>query len=121
MLVILSKVSLGISLLGIAAILTRKIPVLANLPEVDSSGQTSALRRRFKRNVLDSFDFSFEIFLQRILSKIKIFALKVEQKVDHLLKAIRQRDKSQPEKDLGNDEYWDKLKSEVEKDDNNHE
>lgn len=113
MLVLLSKILLGVSLAGIVSIVLRKIPVMADLPEAAAPVLSTVFKRRARRIAPDFSGFSFEVFLQKSLSKIKIFVLRIEHKIDGQLRRIR-RKKKEEKKDLGDDEYWDELKQEVE-------
>ena len=117
MLVLLSKIALGLSATGIILMLTKKAPALAELPETPTLTWSGAFKKRAERVAPDFSGFSFEKFLQRILSKTKIFILKAEHKINGQLRKIRRKNKAK-KKDFGNDEYWDELKNEVDDDSN---
>jgi hypothetical protein len=53
-------------------------------------------------------DFSFEAWLQRILSKIRVLVLKIDHKTAAWMQALRERAKQK--NFLKNDQYWQKLK-----------
>jgi len=102
------------SLIGIGVILFRKIPVLAELPEIPSQIRLKKERFLFLRiktkikelPILKSF--SGEIFLQKLLSRIRILTLKVDIKTFNWLKKLRE--KSQQKKE---DNYWEEIKKTV--------
>ena len=48
---------------------------------------------------------SLNIFLQKILSKIKVISLKIERKCSNYLESMRHRTKKKKE----NEKYWDKV------------
>jgi hypothetical protein len=52
---------------------------------------------------------SFEIFLQKILSKIKILSLKIETKSEQLLRKLREKTQKKKE----NEKYWQELKKSI--------
>ena len=85
------------SLIGMAAIIRRKIPLLLELsPE-------QAIKTKRKKEV-----FSNGILLQKILSKVRVLILKSDNKTNEWLKRLRQ--KSQENKTKFSDSYWDKLR-----------
>ncbi len=96
------------SLVGMGIILFRKIPLLVELPEVlppKGESVSSKLRKKIKEfNPLKNF--SYEVFLQKILSKIRILSLRSESKIGSWLQKLRE--KSQRKKE--NDNYWEEIK-----------
>jgi len=82
-----------ISLGGIIFILARKIPVLNSLPKNNSLGIKKYKAIEFIEEKFSKIYIAFEkqIFLHRILSWIKIIALRIETKVDQLLQNIRKK------------------------------
>lgn len=110
---IISTTILIISLAGLLLILLRKIPYLTELPEVAAVSNKEKLLTRFKNKIknLPIFkSFSFEIFLQKIISKFRILTLKTERKTSSWLQRLRERTKR---KKLLNDNYWQEMKSKV--------
>lgn len=104
------------SLLGMGAIISRKIPVLIELPEVPArvnwKDTLSKLKEKIK--ILNPFkSFSYEIFLQKLLSRVRILSLKSENKIGGWLQKLRE--KSQKKKNLENDNYWQELKKSTKK------
>lgn len=105
-------VILFFSLLGVGIIIFRKIPLLAELSEAPADrAQRGSISLNLKEKVkaLNPFKyFPYEIFLQKILSKIRILTLKTENKTGSWLQGLRER--TQKKKNLEKDNYWDELK-----------
>ena len=95
-----------------STILIRKIPVLVELPEIST---TWSLRLKFvqiKDRIKDSQRFklpSYDILLQKILSKTRILILKAEKKISFWLQSLRE--KSTKKKD--DDKYWQQVKTSI--------
>ena len=99
------------SLIGMAVIIWRKLPVLVELPEA-AEEQKENLFLRLKNKVADIpfvKNFSFELFLQKILSRIRVLTMRTENKTAGWLQKLRE--KSQKEKNFQNDNYWQELKN----------
>ena len=99
------------SLLGISFILLRKMPVLLKLSEIDflKWSIVSELKkgvRKGVRKIPGSKRFDYELYLQKMLSKIQVLTLKTEQKTGSCLELLRKRRNGQTH----NDEYWEELK-----------
>lgn len=108
---LIATIILFSSLIGIGVILFKKIPILNELPEIPAKFDLTVKLLRIKEKIknLKCFkSFSFEIILQKILSKIRILTLKLESKIDRYLQKLRK--KSLRKKRLGDDNYWQKLK-----------
>jgi len=98
------------SIFGMGVILFRKIPVLAKLT-LEITEEKEGIFSRLKGEIKNLFSLkssSPEIFLQRILSKIRILALKTENKTSTILERLRTR--KMEEKENENDNYWEELK-----------
>jgi hypothetical protein len=98
------------SLLGMGVILYRKIPQLSDLPETQAEFNLKKNLLKLKENIkiFPPFkDFSAEIFLQKLLSKIRVLALKTENKIGNWLQRLREKTKN---KKLDDDNYWEELK-----------
>jgi len=83
-----------ISVLVIGLILARKIPALNELPKNGHHGlkKHPAIVNVEKKLANWYFDFfEKQILLQKLLSKFRVFTLKVERKVDELLHGIRKK------------------------------
>lgn len=83
----------AVSILGIAFILFRKLPVLVALPQ---NGTTGIRKHRIILDVENKIKdillfFKKQIFFHKFLSWVKIMTLKVETRVDHLLHRIRKK------------------------------
>lgn len=115
MIELLVLIVLIISFLGMLVIFARKLPALITLPpETKTSKENLFLRLKSKILRIRPFkDFSFEILLQKILSKVRVISLKVENKTANHLQ--RMREKSRKEKKLENDNYWEELKKSANK------
>lgn len=100
------------SLLGMKIILFRKIPILLKLPETtagmpEESFFSSILKKKTK--ILNPFNyFSNEIFLQKILSKIRVLTLKTDNRTSNWLQELRKKSQKDNFKE---DNYWKELKT----------
>lgn len=111
MMELIATIILILSLIGIGIILLRKIPVLVELPEKTEETSRENLWLKLKekiKNIPTFKSFSFEIFLQKILSKVRVLTLKIENKMAFWLQKLRER--SQKKKTEENDNYWQELK-----------
>ena len=105
MIVLIGTIILGISFLGMIWILFQKIPVLIQLSE-RPEGESFIWKLKKKSQNIFVKKFSYEIFLQKILSKIKILTLKTENKTSDLLQKLREKYERRKE----DDNYWDDIK-----------
>lgn len=104
------------SLLGMGVIILRKIPVLARLPETPrvSEGPWVKIQKAclFVGGGIKTLPgvrgFSYDIFLQKILSKIRVLTLKTEHKTGAWLEKLRQ--KSCQKNNHSSDNYWKEIK-----------
>ncbi len=83
-----------ISAAGFILILARKIPVLVQLPQNGHHGlkkhETIAqIEKKIKSLYFDFFHK--QVWLQKLLSKFRVWVLKVERKVDVLLHGMRKK------------------------------
>ena len=111
---LIATIILIFSFFGMGVILFRKIPVLLTLPEIlpQKESLISKLKERLKK--LNPFrNFSSEIFLQKILSKIRILSLKTDNKTFVWLQKLRE--KTQKKKLEKKDNYWEEIKKEIKK------
>jgi len=110
------------SLIGIGVILYRKIPDLRKLEDFkkEQISNKSILNpeleierwRFFKPDFsLDSTQHKFETFLQKLLSRIKVLTMKIENRISGYLQKLRER--AQQRKRAREDEYWQKLKKSI--------
>ena len=105
---LIALIILAVSLIGAAVIVFRKIPLLLELPA------TSSFRFDW-RNVFTKIKnfpsfkrFSIDIFLQKLLSRIRILTLKTDNKTSGWLQKLRE--KSRKKKFEENDNYWEEIK-----------
>jgi len=105
----IALIILGLSLLGILFILIRKMPLLAQLPknEIVSEPFLARMKDRMKPAQLVK-NFPIETILHKLLSKMRIISLKLENKSASWLTALRAR--SLKKKNPVNDTYWEDLK-----------
>jgi hypothetical protein len=113
MLALIAKITLVVSILGIAVILIRRMPELAALPvetkKAKEPGESFFVKLKNRVISLKLFkSSSFEIFLQKILSKIRVLTLRIENITAHWLLKLRERAKKK--KEVENDRYWQELK-----------
>lgn len=101
---------LVLSLIGLGVILMRKIPSLVKLPEPAGDLQKVViLRIKEKARALPYIrGFSYEIYLQRILSRIRVLTLKTDNKTSGWLEGLRR--KQNKNNGSNNDKYWEELK-----------
>jgi len=109
---LITQIILIFSFFGIIILILRKIPVLTELPESSVKGELGfkffkETKEKIKSSKYFKLDF-FEIFLQKILSKMRILSLKMENKMADWLKVLRER--SQKKKTKIDDNYWKELK-----------
>jgi uncharacterized protein YqhQ len=105
------------SLCGMVWMFVLKLPVLASLPRTtpvlqeEGGNTTPSFFARIKARVT-AFplvkDFSFELLLQKILSRFRILALKIESKTGKWLEALRKKSQEN-NKPKENDNYWEEL------------
>ena len=110
---LLAKIVLFGSLIGMLVIFFRKAPVLADLPKTTSVFET---RKRTLAVLLEKLknlpflkNFSLEMTLQKILSKFRVFTLKIENRTGHWLEILRARAKKNNTDKVKDDKYWEKL------------
>lgn len=104
------------SLAGLFFIVFRKIPVLAGLPRTVEKPSRKPLLSLFKERIKSIpalKSFSFELFLQKIISKIRILFLKADNKTSNWLQRLRER--HQKRKTEKSDNYWEEIKKSTKK------
>jgi hypothetical protein len=109
--ILISAIVLAGSIFGILSVVFRKIPILTELPEVREGYLKEPVWTKIENRIKNSKhvkSFSFELFLQKLLSKIRVLTLKIESKTASQLQTLRQR--AQRKNLLGEDNYWEKLK-----------
>lgn len=114
---LIAKIVLICSFLGIAVIFFRKTPLLLQLPKTEMVSEPLFLRLKNKMKFWQSVKFPpLEIFLQKLLSKFRIFTLKTDSKTANWLRRLRER--SLKKKNLENDNYWQEVKKSADGDKN---
>jgi len=109
MIEIIFSVILFLSLIGMAFILWRKIPQIVLLPE--TAPATFHLKDVISR-IKSTSPFqkvSFEMLLQKMLSKTRVLILKTDNKTSNWLQRLRKR--SQKKKFDEEDNYWQEIKN----------
>lgn len=108
MIELISLIILVGSIIGIGIIIYQKIPLLLELPEtVPFHFSWRTLLPKIK-NFFPFKEFSAEIFLQKVLSKVRILTLKTDSKTSSWLQKLRAR--SQKKKFEEDDNYWRDIK-----------
>lgn len=108
MIELISLIILVGSIIGIGIIIYQKIPLLLELPEtVPFHFGWRTLLPKIK-NFFPFKEFSAEIFLQKVLSKVRILTLKTDSKTSSWLQKLRAR--SQKKKFEEDDNYWRDIK-----------
>lgn len=100
-----------IGLVGIIAMIYRKIPVLAeyDLESAKREGLFAGIREKIKDKVAFRAISSGETILLKLLSKTRVVALKAENQIGHWLSALRQ--KSIEKEENFRENYWEKIKA----------
>ncbi len=98
------------SFIIIGVIVFRKLPILIQLPETTypQVQLKEVFNLRKIGELTSSKHFSFNILLQKIVSKIRILVLKTDTKTSNLLQKLRE--KSQKNKFDEDDNYWQEIK-----------
>lgn len=114
---LIATTTLFLSLSGIGLLCYNKISALIDIPKKRGRKKSKNFFLFFEKRIKShSFfqNFSYEMFLQKILSKIRVLTLKTDSKTSHLLQELRQ--KSQEKKDLEDDNYWEEIQKSQEED-----
>lgn len=126
MIEIIATIILICSLAVTGVIIWRKIPLLVKLPEASpAESESFNLKLKQKTRELSPFkNFSYEIFLQKFISKIRILSLRTDKQTFNWLQKLREKSKkknfsSQPvglqkqearKNKLDEDNYWEEIK-----------
>jgi len=100
------------SLLGLAGIILRKAPVLAEIPIQDLERGPRALSK-IKSKVQSNGivqKLSLDSLLHKFLSKFRVLTMKTENRTAHMLEKLRKKS-IEKKKDFSED-YWQKIKNE---------
>jgi len=98
------------SFIGIGVILYRKIPDLVKLPNASPNWRIEVLPKIKKgiEKLPGAKNLDHELYLQKILSRVRVLTLKTESKTSHWLEKLRQRNNQKNNQKA--DPYWDELK-----------
>ncbi len=110
MIALIASIIFGGSVVGMGTMLYQKIPALVKLPKVVEKDEKRNLILVIKNKVKEiEFikDFSYEMFLQKTLSKIRVLTLKTDSKTSGWLQKLREKSKNK--KVLDDDKYWDEV------------
>jgi len=110
----ISLIILIFSFLGLIILILRKMPILVSLPKNEEVVLGTGFFSKIKSFPVFK-SFSFEVFLQRIISRIRVLSLKTDHKTFHWLKKLRE--KNQKDK-LENGSYWEQIKNSTDQDKN---
>ncbi|MBL7156011.1 MAG: hypothetical protein ISS87_00165 [Candidatus Pacebacteria bacterium] len=95
------------SFLGLFFIIKRKIPVLKEIKiQTDEQSKYKIKTQESFEKFKNILEIGFwEILLQKTISKIRIFSLKIEAKCSRLLEETREKSKRKQE----SEKYWNKI------------
>ena len=111
---LIAKIIFTGSTLGLAGIILRKIPALITFPEITLEEESLSLRLKRKIKEINPLkNFSYEIFLQKTLTKIRILSLKTDNKTFNWLQKLRE--KNQKKKIEKEDYYWEEIQKSTRK------
>ena len=112
--VIAASVILLLSTAGLLYFAVKKIPVLLTYPAREEGNSQRDYLKKFIAGVRDSKHLhrvsSPDIFVQNVLSKTRIAALKTENKTGQILESLRKKSQEKNGNSKFSDGYWKKLK-----------
>jgi len=111
---IIALIVFGGSLIGMVVIVFRKIPVLVSLPEIPKSKE--GIKAKFGKKIKELpiiKNFSLGLFLEKLLKRIRILVLKIENLTFIWLQKLKESHKRKSAPKL--DEYWEKIRQEIKK------
>ncbi|MDP3990770.1 MAG: hypothetical protein Q8P63_00480 [Candidatus Nealsonbacteria bacterium] len=107
---LISVILLFVGLLGACIVLFNKLPSLSKLSE--PSGEFKELIISKAKTEVQKIpavkDLSYELYLQKFLSRIRVLTLKTDHKTSGWLERLRQ--KNSQKNQTNNNHYWDELK-----------
>jgi len=105
---LIAQIILAVSFLGLGIMFFRKVPLLLVFPEKEEPQKSLSLKLKENISALNPFrNFSYDVFLQKLLTKIRILSLRTDHQTFNLLKKLREKTQK---KKLENDNYWDEVK-----------
>ena len=112
--VIIASVILALSTVGILYFAVKKFPILLTYPAKEEGGSVKDDLKRFVAGVQNSKTLrqvtSPDVFLQNVLSKTRIAALKTENKTGQILEGLRKKSQKKNGNSKFSENYWEKLK-----------
>ncbi|MDP2637209.1 MAG: hypothetical protein Q8P03_01200 [bacterium] len=101
---IIAFITLVSSITGLAYLISRKVPALLSVSTQSDESLVATLKNGVEDSTVFKWFTSPEILLQTLLSKVRIFALRLEGKADEWLVGMRK--KSQEESKKFTQGYW---------------
>lgn len=112
--IIIASFILVLSVVGLLYFAIKKFPVLLTYPQKEEGSSPKDDVRRFVAGVRDSKTMrqvtSPDMFVQNILSKTRIAALKTESKTGRILEGLRKKSQEKNGNSKFKENYWEKLK-----------
>jgi hypothetical protein len=106
------------SFLGMVFIFIKKIPVLVSIPEEPPESIFAKIYTKIKTKIIQenkALKKSFwELQLQKIVAKIRILSLKVDNLTYNWLKKMREKS-FEEEEEKKEEDFWDKIKEKIKK------
>lgn len=104
---LIALIILFLGFLGISIIVIKKSETLAELPQISQQFNLKEVVSGLKGKIETSNPFkgfSTDLFLQKVLSKIRVLTLKTENKTSSWLQKLREKTKNRKNKE--GDNYW---------------
>lgn len=98
--------------IGMGIIIVRKISILKELPEIIEEPLANNFWLKLKEKIKNTpclKSFSFEVYLQKMLSKIRVLFLKADNKTFNWLQKLKKRSQKVKIKEK-DDSYWKEIK-----------
>lgn len=108
---IIAFICFFIGLFGLIFLMIKKASVLSQYPPFSFKINFQILTLKTKIQKIFK-RFSFRIFLQKILMKLRLLVLKIDYKIFHWLKNLQTKKEVQKEEK----NYWEKIKQSLKKD-----
>jgi len=112
--IIIASFILILSVIGFLYFAIKKFPVLLTYPQKEEGSSPKDDVKRFVAGVRDSKTVrqvtSPDMFVQNVLSKTRIAALKTESKTGQILEGLRKKSQEKNGNSKFKENYWEKLK-----------
>ena len=118
--ILIEQISSAIFLVSLVAALWlvyKKVPALAGLEVTGTQFSWQSFLSKIKKRIPIHkiyFHFNFELFLQKTLSTIRVWTLKLESKTSAWLQHLRER-AQEKKKFEENDKYWEDIQKNTKK------